>query len=141
MQIDIKIKKDNPELEWKCNHSTDACFDIQYNENTVVPAKGKAIVSTGVYMEIPVGYMMQVKPRSGLAAKFGIDTGAGVIDCDYRGEIKIVLFNHSNEDFEIKQYDRIAQGEIRPVYTANFITVDEHEETTRGDKGFGSSGV
>jgi dUTP pyrophosphatase len=92
-------------------------------------------------MEIPVGYMMQVKPRSGLAAKFAIDTGAGVIDCDYRGEIKIVLFNHSNDDFEIKQYDRIAQGEIRPVYTANFITVDEHDETTRGSKGFGSSGL
>ena len=141
MQVDVKIKKENSKLEWKYNHETDACFDIQSNADMVIPARGRDMVPTGVSLSIPDSYMVQIKPRSGLAVKHGIDTGAGVIDSDYTGEIKIVLFNHSDKDFEIKKYDRIAQGEICPVYTANFIKIDEHDDTNRGSKGFGSSGV
>jgi len=140
-KIDVKIKKSNPNLEWKYNHDTDACFDIQSNENIVIPARGRALVKTGICLGIPGGYMIQIKPRSGLAVKKGIDTGAGVIDSDYTGEIMIALFNHSDEDFEIQQYDRIAQGSLREVFTANFVEVDKIEETVRGEKGIGSSGV
>jgi len=140
MELELKIKKEDPSLDWKYNHETDACFDIQSNVDMIIPARGKEIIPTGVSLSIPDGFMVQIKPRSGLSAKHGIETGAGVIDSDYTGEIRIVLFNHSDQDYMINKYDRIAQAELRPVYKAKFIEVEELEETERGAKRFGSSG-
>ena len=84
-------------------HSDNSC------EDTTVPARGKALVATGLAMQIPSGNYGRIAPRSGLAWKHMIDVGAGVIDSDYRGEVKVLLFNLSNVDFEVKDGDRIAQ--------------------------------
>jgi len=141
MEIEVKVKREDENLHLKYNHTTDACFDIRSNADMVIPARGRDMVPTGISLSIPDGYMIQIKPRSGLSVKYGIETGAGVIDSDYTGEIKVVLFNHSDEDFKIEKYDRVCQAEIRPVYQAKFIEIDEHDDTGRGSKGFGSSGV
>ena len=79
-------------------------------------------------------------PRSGLAVKHFIDTGAGVIDSDYRGQVKVLLFNHSEEDFEINEGDRIAQLVIERIYTPPVVVVEELEDSVRGAGGFGSTG-
>ena len=85
-----------------------AGYDLHASEDITVPSKGKALVSTGIAMAIPEGYYGRVAPRSGLACKNFIDVGAGVVDSDYRGEVKVLLFNFSEENFEVKEGDRIA---------------------------------
>ncbi len=105
--------------------------------------KGKVgLVPTNLKVEIPVGYEIQIRPRSGLAAKNGIGVlnSPGTIDSDYRGEIKVILFNFSEEDFIINRGDRIAQMVISKVYRANLIVTDELKESKRGDGGFGHTG-
>lgn len=82
----------------------------------------------------------RIAPRSGLAVKHSIDTGAGVIDSDYRGQVKVLLFNHSEVDFEIKEGDRIAQLVLERIYTPEILIVDELEGSIRGAGGFGSTG-
>jgi dUTP pyrophosphatase len=82
----------------------------------------------------------RIAPRSGLAAKHSIDTGAGVIDADYRGPLKVILFNFGDADFAIKQGDRIAQLIIERIYTPNVVVVEKLAETVRGEGGFGSTG-
>ena len=83
----------------------------------------------------------RIAPRSGLAAKNFIDTGAGVIDADYRGPVKVLLFNHGETDFEVKEGDRIAQLVIERIYTPEVVEVQELEASVRGAGGFGSTGV
>lgn len=85
-----------------------AGYDLYSSEELKVPAKGKALVSTGISMAIPVGNYGRVAPRSGLAVKNFLDVGAGVVDADYRGEVKVLLFNFGNEDFQVNVGDRIA---------------------------------
>ncbi|TSA28274.1 MAG: dUTP diphosphatase [Ignavibacteriales bacterium] len=105
--------------------------------------KGKVgLISTNLKVEIPIGYEIQIRPRSGLAAKNGIGVlnSPGTIDSDYRGEIKVILFNFSDEDFIIKRGDRIAQMVVSKVYRANLIVTDELNESKRGDGGFGHTG-
>ena len=105
--------------------------------------KGKVgLVPTNLKVEIPVGYEIQIRPRSGLAAKNGIGVlnSPGTIDSDYRGEIKVILFNFSEEDFIIKRGDRIAQMIVAKVYRADLIITDELNESKRGDGGFGHTG-
>lgn len=82
----------------------------------------------------------RVAPRSGLAAKHFIDTGAGVIDSDYRGQVKVLLFNHSEQDFAVQEGDRVAQLIIERIYTPEVVVVEELEESIRGAGGFGSTG-
>ena len=94
-----------------------AGYDIASAEDTVVPAKGKTVVKTGISVAIPEGCYGRIAPRSGLAVKRFIDVGAGVIDADYRGEIGVVLFNHSDEDFVVKSGDRIAQLILEKIET------------------------
>lgn len=95
---------------------------------------------TGVRMEIPDGCVGLIWPRSGLAAKHGIDTLAGVVDASYRGEIKVSIINHGHEDLEIKPGDRIAQLIIQRCELWNCVEVDELSDSERGEKGLGSSG-
>lgn len=113
-------------------------------EECKVIEKGKiALVPTGLSVEIPNGYEIQVRPRSGLAAKNGVTVlnTPGTIDADYRGEIKIILINLGEEDFVINRGDRIAQIVISKVYHANIEVVTEISATDRGKGGFGHTGV
>jgi dUTP pyrophosphatase len=103
----------------------------------------RAIVKTGLFIQLPIGYEAQVRPRSGLAAKKGITVlnAPGTIDADYRGEIGVILVNLSNEDFTIENGERIAQLVIAKHERANWESVDVLEDTERGAGGFGSTGV
>mmetsp|Transcript_98387 Transcript_98387/g.175184 ORF Transcript_98387/g.175184 Transcript_98387/m.175184 type:complete len:366 (-) Transcript_98387:139-1236(-) len=118
-----------------------AGFDLAAAEETVVPAGGKAIVKTGLSIAIPEGTYARIAPRSGLAAKKMINTGAGVVDYDYRGEVGVVLFNHGAEDFSVAAGDRIAQLILEKVCMVPCVEVSTLDETARGSGGFGSTGV
>jgi dUTP pyrophosphatase len=102
----------------------------------------RKLVPTGLFIELPVGYEAQLRPRSGLAFKYGISlpNSPATIDSDYRGEIKVALINLSNEDFSIKNGDRIAQMIIAQHSRAEWISVQELNDTERGHGGFGSTG-
>ncbi|KAL4884330.1 dUTPase-like protein [Aspergillus karnatakaensis] len=117
-----------------------AGYDLYSAKEIVIPAKGKALVDTGLAIAVPEGTYGRVAPRSGLASKHFIDTGAGVIDADYRGEVKVLLFNFSDVDFTIKEGDRVAQLVLERIYTPEVQVVEELEESVRGAGGFGSTG-
>ena len=121
----------------------DAGADLVANEAATIPAKGRALVKTGIKIAIPAGYVGLVHPRSGLALKSGITVlnTPGTIDAGYRGEIGVILFNTTSEDFDIAAGDRIAQLVIQHVSIASFEVVESLDETTRGAGGFGSTGV
>ena len=108
-----------------------------------IPAGRSAMVPTGLFFEIPEGYEVQVRPRSGLAAKNGVTVlnTPGTIDSDYRGEIKVILINLGQTDFTVNSGDRIAQMIIAPVIQASFTITDSLSETERGAGGFGSTGI
>ncbi|KAH8891037.1 dUTP diphosphatase [Thozetella sp. PMI_491] len=118
-----------------------AGYDIYAARDTVIPARGKALVDTDISMAVPAGTYGRIAPRSGLASKHFIDTGAGVIDADYRGQVKVLLFNHNDADFEVKEGDRIAQLVLERIYTPEVLEVQELEESVRGAGGFGSTGA
>ncbi|GAA5955736.1 hypothetical protein JCM8115_006838 [Rhodotorula mucilaginosa] len=117
-----------------------AGYDLYSAEDKSVPAQGKALISTGLAIAVPEGTYGRVAPRSGLASKHMIDTGAGVIDADYRGEVKVLLFNLSQTDFEVKQGDRVAQLILERIVTPEVQEVESLAETVRGAGGFGSTG-
>ena len=108
----------------------------------ILPRKAE-MIPTGIAISVPSGYEAQIRPRSGLAAKNGITVlnSPGTIDSDYRGEILIMLINHSNKDFEILRGMRIAQMVISKIEQFNLISVDELDTTDRGKDGFGSTGI
>lgn len=122
-------------------------FDLRANEDTVLKAGEFKGVSTGLYFELPVGYEIQVRPRSGLAFKNGVTVlnSPGTVDSDYRGEVKVILINHSKVDFKIAKGDRIAQAVIANVLAKNFINLTKvssiSNDTDRGTGGFGSTGI
>jgi dUTP pyrophosphatase len=119
-------------------------FDVraQIDETVTLEPGDRALVPTALSFEIPPGYEIQARPRSGWAIKQGISllNTPGTIDADYRGEVKIILVNMGGEAVEIKDQDRIAQLVLCPVLQAEFDVVDELGETTRGSGGFGSTG-
>ena len=112
-------------------------------EDVVLKPLERALIPTGIKIELPRGYEAQIRPRSGLAIKSGITLSncVGTIDEDYRGEVCVGLINLSNEDFTIKRGDRIAQMLIAPVVRANIQVLGELSATARGTGGFGSTGV
>jgi dUTP pyrophosphatase len=109
------------------------------SEVTIAPGE-HAAVPTGLHLEIPEGHVGLVWPRSGLAVRHGIDTLAGVIDSDYRGEVRVVLVNHGQEPFAIAAGDRVAQLLVQRVERAAFRAVSAIDDTGRGESGFGSTG-
>ncbi|KAJ7774232.1 dUTPase-like protein [Mycena maculata] len=117
-----------------------AGYDLYSAEKKVVPAHGKTLVDTQISIAVPAGTYGRVAPRSGLASKFMIDTGAGVIDADYRGVVFVLLFNHSDKDFQVEEGDRIAQLIIERIHTPDVLEVEDLDETLRGTGGFGSTG-
>ncbi|XP_047967302.1 deoxyuridine 5'-triphosphate nucleotidohydrolase [Salvia hispanica] len=118
-----------------------AGYDLSSAVETKVPARGKALVPTDLSIAVPEGTYARIAPRSGLAWKHSIDVGAGVVDADYRGPVGVILFNHSDVDFEVKAGDRIAQLIIEQIVTPEVAEVDDLDSTARGSGGFGSTGV
>lgn len=118
-----------------------AGYDLYSAVDIVVPARGKAIISTDLAIALPSGCYGRVAARSGLAVKHGIDVGAGVIDADYRGDVRVVLFNHSDVDIEVSKHDRIAQLILERILTPPVVEVTDLGATARGSSGFGSTGV
>ncbi len=124
-------------------HEDDAGFDLYASEDFLLKAHGFGCVPTAIAIELPAGTEAQVRPRSGLAAKFGVTVlnAPGTIDAGYRGEVKVILINHGDKDFAISAGMRIAQLVISPVLPAAFIEVEALEDSVRGEGGFGSSGT
>lgn len=122
-----------------------AGMDLRANieEPIILKPMQRMLVSTGLFMALPAGYEAQVRPRSGLALKHGITVlnTPGTIDADYRGEVKVLLVNFSDKDFVINDGERIAQMVIAKHETADFIEVEELDETERGAGGYGHTGV
>ena len=112
-------------------------------EPMTIPPGGRALVPSGFCFAVPEGFEMQVRPRSGLAAKHGVTVlnSPGTVDSDYRGEVMAILVNHGAEAFTVRHGDRIAQIVIAPVVLAGFVEAEDLPETARGAGGFGSTGV
>jgi dUTP pyrophosphatase len=146
LTINIVNKSNNPLPAYE----TDGASGMDLRANLETPltllSGKKAIIPTGIFVEIPTGLEMQIRPRSGLAAKHGITVlnSPGTIDSDYRGEIKVILINHGEEDFVINHGERIAQAVIAPVIFKTIVTLNKVDElssdTNRGTGGFGSTG-
>jgi len=148
-KIDFKFKNDsnNPDPEYATAGSSG--FDLRANldSQVTIPPHGVKIIPTGLYFEIPDNFEIQVRPRSGLAAKNGVTVlnSPGTVDADYRGEVKVILINHSEVGFFINHGDRIAQAVVAAVTAKNFIKLTKinniNKNTERGSGGFGSTGV
>ena len=144
--LQIPLRKLDPDLAMPAYATPgDAGADLVAAEAlTIAPAGGRALVPTGAAIAIPDGYAGFVQPRSGLALRNGVTclNSPGLIDSGYRGELKVLLINTDpSEPFEIARGDRIAQLVIQRVEQADFVEVDELPESTRGEGGFGSTGV
>ncbi len=132
-----------PEYETAGSAGMDLRAANAQGSSIVLKVGERAMVETGLSIALPQGFEAQIRPRSGLAAKFGITclNTPGTVDSDYRGEIKVILINLGQEDFEIKRGDRIAQMVIAPVVQAQFNEVEALTSTNRGQGGFGSTGT
>ena len=116
-------------------------YDLYSNCDGVIEGGNRGLISTGIVVSLPPGVYGRVAPRSGLAMKNGIQVGAGVIDPDYTGELKVLLFNHGSKDLEVKMGDRVAQLVLERCETPPVEEIGLLQETTRGEDGFGSTGV
>ncbi len=143
MRIPIKILHPGATVPDHAYGDGDAGVDLTSVAALTLGAGERALVPTGIAVAIPHGFGGFVQPRSGLAARFGVTltNSPGLIDSNYRGEIKVIIQNTGNEDFEIRTGDRIAQLVIMPVEHAEFEAVEELPKSDRGSGGFGSSGV
>ena len=141
-QVKIKIKKLRADaIIPHYNHDGDAGMDVYSVDDVILWPNEPVAVPTGISIELPKGYVSLIWDKSGLALKSGITTMAGVLDSNYRGEYKIVLFNTTNQYHYIKKGEKIAQILIQPIIQAEVEEVTELSETTRGSGGFGSTGL
>jgi dUTP pyrophosphatase len=146
--VPIKIKRlseefnDIPLPSYSTQGSSGLDIRAAVADDFIIPAGEIKLIPTNLSVEIPEGYEIQVRPRSGLAINNGIGilNSPGTIDSDYRGEVKIILMNFSKEDFKISRGDRIAQLIVSKVYKAKLIASEELEESLRGNGGFGHTG-
>lgn len=141
-KVKVKVKKLNPDAILPYYpHEGDAGLEIFSVEDIIVKSGERALISTGLAIEIPAGYVSLIWDKSGLAAKSGLKTMGGVIEHSYRGEYKIVLYNTSKEDYAVKKGQKIAQLLIQPIMTAEVEEVAELNDSARGKDGFGSTGL
>lgn len=142
MQIRIINKSNNPLPAYETSGSAGMDLRAFLSEEVLLKPLERKQISTGIFIELPEGYEAQIRPRSGLAFKFGITlpNAPATIDSDYRGEIKVALINLSNENFTVKNGDRIAQMIIAKHEKAEWIQTEVLNETARGEGGFGSTG-
>ncbi|MCL2413124.1 MAG: dUTP diphosphatase [Bacteroidales bacterium] len=143
MKINIQNTSKNPLPTYETKSSAGMDLRANLNEDIVLKPLERALIPTGLRLELPIGYEAQIRPRSGLAAKHGITVlnSPGTIDADYRGEIKVVLINLSDENFTIKHGERMAQMVIAKHETVVFCEVSEVSQTERGEGGFGHTGT
>lgn len=140
----IKIKSESGQLPQYETEGSSGMDIRAYIEEPITIEPGKrALIPTGLYMEIPTGYEVQIRARSGLAVKYGIGltNGIGTIDSDYRGEIKVALINWGEDTFVVNDGDRVAQMVVSRYEKVDIIKVEELNETARGSGGFGHTGV
>ena len=140
----LKIKKiDDNAIIPNYAHEGDAGLDLYAVKELFLNPGERGLVHTGIQIELPKNTEAQIRPRSGLALKNGITTlnSPGTIDEGYRGEIGVILINHSNEVFKVEQGMKIAQMVIKPVFQVNIIETSELSDSERSEKGFGSSGT
>ncbi len=144
-KIEVKIvnKSDNPIPGYETISSAGVDLRAHLSEAIIIKPLQRCLVPTGLFIELPTGYEAQVRPRSGLAIKSGISVlnSPGTIDADYRGEVKVILVNLSEDDFTISNGDRIAQMVISEHQRAEFTEVNILSETERGAGGFGHTGT
>lgn len=143
MNVKIVNKSTNPLPEYGTEHAAGMDLRAFLKETVTLKPLERALIPTGLYIEIPIGFEAQIRPRSGLALKKGITVlnTPGTIDADYRGEIGIILINLSNSDVIIENGERICQMVIAKHEHVTLNAVNEISQTTRGDGGFGSTGV
>ena len=143
MKVKIVNKSKHPLPYYATNQSAGMDLRANLNESILLKPLQRTLVKTGLFMELPIGYEAQVRPRSGLAYKKGISilNSPGTIDADYRGEIGVILINLSENDFVIEDGERVAQMVIAKHNQADWDEVVELTETDRGAGGFGSTGV
>lgn len=139
--IEVKKLRDDAILPSKANNS-DAGYDLYSTDDTYIPGRQRAIISTGIAisMKSDTPYYYRVAPRSGMAAKNGIDVFAGVVDSEYRGEVKVILYNSGDAGYDVKKGDRIAQLIPTPILITDIQWTENLEESQRGADGFGSTG-
>ena len=143
--VRILIKKTSEEVitpKYKTDGSSGVDLSAFLNKKVVIKPNSSELIPTGLQVAIPEELEIQIRPRSGLAAKesMGVLNSPGTIDSDYRGELKIILFNHGDKDFIINNGDRIAQMVLVPILKMEFEEVDNLPDTVRGQGGFGSTG-
>ena len=136
----VELMNEDAKMPFK-GSSKAAGFDLCSCVEKTIPARGQVVVETGLKLMLPPNCYGRIAPRSGLAANHSLDVGAGVVDEDYRGEIKVVLFNHSDKDFQVTKGMRIAQLVCERIFYPLIQQVDSVDETKRGEAGFGSTGT
>lgn len=143
MKIRIVNRSRHPLPAYETIHAAGMDLRAELDAPVVLKPMERALIPTGLYVEIPVGYEAQVRPRSGLAFKKGVTAlnTPGTIDADYRGEVRVILINLSSEEFIVNDGERIAQMIIAPHERAEWVQVEELLETERGAGGFGHTGT
>ncbi len=143
VKVKIVNKSNNDLPKYSTEHSAGMDLRAFLDEDVALKPLERFLVPTGLFIELPEGYEAQIRPRSGLAVKHGISivNSPGTIDADYRGEIKVILINLSNDDFVIKSGERICQMIIQKYEKAEMIEVEELNESERGAGGFGHTGT
>lgn len=120
--------------------SGDAGYDLYCSEKITIAKKSAACIKTGVCLQLPPGYWLEIMPKSGLATKHSISVHNGVIDNGYRGEIVVYVYNHGDNDYTFEKNDKVAQAVIRQLIVFELAEVDELTDSKRGTQGFGSTG-
>jgi dUTP pyrophosphatase len=141
--IPVKVKRLHPDAKLpQYAHDGDAGADLFANESVTIEPGETVVISTGLAVEIPPGFEWQIRPRSGLTVRTKLRVQLGTIDSTYRGEVGIIVDNTAQWDRRhIRKGDKVAQGVIAPVIHGVFTEVDELDETSRGSRGFGSTGI
>lgn len=142
LTVKVINQSPHPLPEYATEHAAGMDLRANLTEPIVLKPLERALIPTGLFMELPIGFEAQIRPRSGLAFKHGLTVlnSPGTIDADYRGEVKVLLVNVSNTDFIINDGERVAQMVIAKHETIEWYSVVKIEETTRGAGGFGSTG-
>ncbi len=143
LNMRIRLDEGAQAPQYASAHAAGADVFAHISESVKIAPGETALISTGVYLELPQGYEAQVRPRSGLAWKHGITVlnAPGTIDADYRGELKVILINHGKVPWTVRSGERIAQLVVQPVVRADFAISDTISDTPRGAGGFGSTGM